>query len=140
MNAMKLLKAAVGIVVLLLLAGLVMNWVGDYRDATKKDSGANAEATTTPAADGQNGTEAETPASDQESTQKSTSSAKILVVSVDGLNFRTEPSGQAKAIRGLKKGEKVTLLATQGNWYKIRDAKKVIGYITSDPAYTDSAK
>ena len=65
---------------------------------------------------------------------------QVLIVSVDGLNFREQPDGQSKAIRGLSKGERVTLVATQGDWYKVEDSKGVIGYITSNPTYTEKPK
>ena len=81
---------------------------------------------------------------DTESTdgaaEKPAAPTVVLVVEVDGLNFRKEPNSDSPAMRGLAKGERVTLLEDQGDWYKVRDAKKVIGYITSNPSYTSKVK
>lgn len=148
MNTSKLVKAAVGVVVIAVLFAVVTNWVGDYRAATdnkqsttdQNGSGSTggSEATTTPAVQSD---------SASKDSEKSTAndapeppSPEILVVAVDGLNFRAEPTGQARAIRGLSKGEKLTLLATQGDWFKVRDPQGVVGYVTSNPTYTDPAK
>ena len=133
MGRTNLIKSLAGVVVLAILFVLVANWVGDYRQATNADGGGSS-TEATKSADGEEPT---TTASAPDGAQQP---VQVLVVAVDGLNFRAEPDGQSKALRGLSKGEKVTLLSTEGDWFKVRDSNKVVGYITSNPTYTDVAK
>ena len=59
----------------------------------------------------------------------------VAVVKIDGVNFRTKPSSSAKLIRGLKKGEKVTVLLKDGQWYKVKDSKGKTGWVTANGDY-----
>ncbi len=134
MDWVKLTRAAVGVVVVAILFGLVANYIGNYREATRAGGSASSSGTATPTPDGS------TPSTSAADSSEPEASAQVLIVAVDGLNFRKEPSGQSRAMRGLSKGEKLTLLATEGDWFKVRDGNNVVGYITSNPAYTDVAK
>lgn len=142
MDRNKLIRAGAGVIALLVVFSLVANWVGDYRSATNGSARASASEASTPTAEseGASTSNSKPAATEQERPASSTSSTQVLIVAVDGLNFRKEPSGQSKAMRGLAEGEKVTLLATEGDWFKVRDSKKVVGYITSSPTYTDPAE
>lgn len=130
MDARRFLKTVIGLVVLVGLLVLVLNWWGDYRSAQRasalKQQGETT-ATLSPESTGETATES--PASPA-------ATKTVLVVQVPGLNFREEPSGTAKAYRGLKKGEKVVLLEQVGDWYKVEDLNGLVGYITANPAYT----
>lgn len=136
MDAMKIAKAALGVVVVIVLFVVVMNWWGDYRTATAVLKGAKASsgATTSTVTSGGSG---DSGATQPDKTTNGTST-KVLLVAVDGLNFRAQPNSDSKSIRGLSKGERVTLLATVGDWYKVEDSSGVIGYITANPTYTDT--
>lgn len=136
MDAMKIAKAALGVVVVIVLFVVVMNWWGDYRAATAVLKGAKASsgATTSTVTSGGSG---DSGATQPDKTTNGTST-KVLLVAVDGLNFRAQPNSDSKSIRGLSKGERVTLLATVGDWYKVKDSRGVIGYITANPTYTDT--
>lgn len=121
----RVLKAAGGLVVLVVLVVTVMGWLGDYRDAAPETPRRTPDATST--------TEP-TSTSGGDATETPSAEPKTLVVLIDGLNMRSEPSGER--IGGLKKGEKLTLLKTQDSWYQVRTAKKKVGWITANPQYT----
>jgi len=136
MDARRFLKTVIGLVVLVGLLMLVLNWWGDYRAAQRASaSKRQIETTATPSPQSSEETATDTPASPVESATKT-----VLVVQVPGLNFREEPSGTAKAYRGLKKGEKVVLLEQDGDWYKVEDVNGLVGYITANPAYTQKTQ
>lgn len=133
MNAPRLMKGVLGLFVVAALFMIVVNWVGEYR-AT---SGTGAK--TTPAT-----TATSTPSPGASATQtppaKPTATEKVLIVQVQGLNFRQKPSGTARAFRGLAQNERVVLVSQEGAWYKVRDSSGTVGYITSNPAYTKPAQ
>lgn len=142
----KITRGAIGVVVVFALAGLVMNWVGDYRTASRSHSSTqqgtssaespNGGATTgSDSGDSSNGTDGSAGAAEPSAGQADGQQA-IITVEVDGLNFRKEATADARAMRGLKKGEQVTLVEDLGDWYKVTDADGVTGYITSNPSYT----
>lgn len=114
-NWWKLVKAGIGVVVVLILALVVFNWYGDYKTASLVARSATPTQTV-----------------DAGASQIVTGTA---VIKVDGVNFRTQPTSSAKLIRAMKKGEKVTVLAKDGQWYRVRDAKKVQGWITASTIY-----
>ena len=116
-NWSKLIKAALGLIVVLVLATMVYNWYGDFKAAslsaaasrpTTQTVDANASGITTGAA-----------------------GTTYAVVKIDGVNFRVKPTSRAKVIRGLNKGETVTVLAKEGQWYQIKDRKGKMGWVTS---------
>ncbi len=55
---------------------------------------------------------------------------------VDGLNLREEPSGTAKTLQGLDKGEKVVVVKQEGKWYEVKTAKGKTGWISASPSYS----
>jgi len=133
MDLQRMAKAGLGVLVVVVLFMLVANWIGDYRSASRSGAKAPTETTGTvapaPAA-------SPTQASPQQQPPQQSTSQKVLVVQVQGLNFRQKPSGAARAYRGLSQGEKVYLISQEGDWYKVQDSSGTIGYITSNPAYT----
>ncbi|MCG7377633.1 C40 family peptidase [Paenibacillus sp. ACRSA] len=54
-----------------------------------------------------------------------------------GVNMRTSASSSAKVVRMVPKGEQITVLGQSGSsWYKVQDANKRTGYISSSSKYT----
>jgi len=94
-----------------------MNWWSDYQSAAKSMP---STPTATPGA----------PA-----TVPSSTVSGVGVVKISGVNFRTKPSSSAKLIRGLKEGEKVTIILKDGQWFKIEDAKGKTGWVTATGGY-----
>ena len=115
MSVAKLVRAAVGVVVVLVLGFVVMNMWNDYKVAAKNR----------PAA----------PATGSASTAPSSTVSGAGVIKMSGVNFRTKPSSSAKLIRGMKEGEKVTILLKDGQWYKIKDSKGKSGWVTATGGY-----
>lgn len=117
MSVKKVVRALVGIVVLVVLGLVVMNYWTDYRSAR----------TSMPSA----------PAATADET---TATGGLAVVGVgtariDGVNFRTKPASSATLIRSLKKGEKVTVLLKDGQWYQVKDSKGKTGWVTANADY-----
>lgn len=112
----KVLRALGGLIVLLILVLTVNNWWTDYRKATPKRGETTATVTATPTA---------APAA-------ANSTVSVLV---DGLNFRVKPDATGKSLRGLKKGEKLTLVSQAGSWLQLKDAAGKVGWVTNNPQY-----
>jgi uncharacterized protein YgiM (DUF1202 family) len=114
----KVVRAALGVVVVVVLGFVVLNWWNDYKSAPTSSPSAPVAA---PAA----GT----------STVPTETVGGVAVVKIDGVNFRTKPSSSAKLIRGLKKGESVTVILKDGGWYKIEDSRGKTGWVTANGDY-----
>ena len=54
---------------------------------------------------------------------------------IDGVNLRQQPDAASKSMRGLKKGERLTILAAQDSWYQVKDAAGKTGWVTSSSQY-----
>jgi len=139
MTASNAFKAAIGVIALVVILVLVLNWFGDYRSAGDPDTSGSNEATSSaesspaPEADTQEGSSGETPPT-------AAASIGTVTVLVDGLNFRTEPSRDAELIRGLDAGEKLLLLEEQEGWLKVKDSAGKVGYVSSSSQYTTVEK
>lgn len=118
MTASKLIRAALGVAVVIVLGIVVMNWWGDFRSA---GSFKPTTTVTTPTGGA--------------STSTTEAVSGIAIVKIDGVNFRTKPSSSAKLIRGLKKGEEVTVVLKDGQWYKVEDSKGKTGWVTANGDY-----
>ena len=105
----RLVRSLVGIIVMVILLIVVNNWWGDYKDAASRLPDAPATSTV----DATN----TAPATGSPSVAK-----KTVLVLIDGLNFRKKPETGSATIRGLKKGEKLTLVKAQEDWYQFRDS------------------
>ena len=134
MNAPRLMKGVLGLVVVAALFMIVVNWVGDYRatsgTASQDDPGDHGDVYD----------HRQEPRRRRPLPAKPTAAEKVLIVQVQGLNFRQKPSGTARAFRGLAQNERVVLVSQEGAWYKVRDSSGTVGYITSNPAYTKPAQ
>jgi cell wall-associated NlpC family hydrolase len=54
-----------------------------------------------------------------------------------GVNLRSAPSTSSTILRALPKGEKISVLDTSGgSWFKVRDSRGTVGYISSSSKYT----
>lgn len=124
----KVIKAAIGLLVVFILLGLVNRWWGEFRSESANGSGSTTATSTAP------------PQGEGEKPSDSTKSAKRLVVLTDGLNFRERPSRGGNAIRELDKGETLILIKKEGDWYNVEDSKGVKGWISADSTYTKAKK
>jgi SH3-like domain-containing protein len=114
----KVIRALVGLTVLVILLAMVNGWWADYKNATPKSG--SAEATSTAVA-----TE----------TAPSAATGRTVLVLTDGLNFREKPDATGASIRGLKKGETFVLVSQSGGWLKLSDASGQIGWVNNNPQY-----
>jgi len=119
-STVRFLKAVAGLAVVLILLITVMNWWGDYRKAAS--SLASAPATSTADAGSKDGT----------GTAVTQGTAVVLI---EGLNFRKAPDTNSVTIRGLKKGEKLVVVASKPDWYQVKDAKNTVGWIAAKSQY-----
>lgn len=116
MSVQKIVRAVVGVLVIAALGFVVLNWWNEYKSAPVVP----ATSVTSP------GTASTTP------TESVTG---VAVVKIDGVNFRTKPSSSAKLIRGLKRGETVTVILKDGQWYKVEDSRGKTGWVTANGDY-----
>lgn len=120
----RILKGVAGVIVVVVLLIVVSNWWGQYKSASKAaKSKAQTETTGTAS-----------------STATKTAGARVGVVLIEGLNFRQKPDSTSTTIRGFKKGEKVTIIKTEGDWYQVKDSKGVTGWVTSKSQYIKVTK
>ena len=124
-NWWKLVKAGLGIVVVFLLVMVVFNWYGDFKKASVV---AASSVSTTSTVD---------PTATASQIVTGTAGTTIGLIKIDGVNFRVKPTSSAKLIRALSKGEKVTVLAKEGQWYKVKDKKNKTGWITASTDYVE---
>jgi len=128
-------RGAAGVAVLILLLVLVNGWWRDYRRGEAPVS-PQAEATSTP----QPSPESEQPpaeGAEQPTGQEAGSSGATVVVLIEGLNFRKEPSREGELIRGLGKGTQLVYLETVDGWYRVRSEDGTEGYVSASPQYTE---
>jgi len=115
----KVVRALVGLAVIVVLVLLVNGWYQQYKSASLANrSGQTSETTTT-----------------AETTQVvAVSGGQRVVILVDGLALRATPTSTAAPIRSLKKGEQLLLVGTSGAWLQVRDSKNGrIGYVGNVP-------
>jgi hypothetical protein len=60
--------------------------------------------------------------------------ATVLVVA--DVSFRQEADFSSSVMRDLTKGDRLTLVAKSGSWYKVRDARGATGFVTTATKYT----
>lgn len=118
----KVVRALIGVVVLVVLIVTVNSWYGQYKDSVKRARIlASRQDTSTVTA-----TSAPVPVVPFEG-------AKIAVL-VDGPALRSAPATSTKSIRALKQGELLFFVsAASNNWVKVRDAKGKVGFMLNDP-------
>lgn len=132
-TVVRVLKAIAGVALVLLLLMVISRWWGQYKQ--ERDALPNTPATSTAPPQGE-GSKPETP----KTTPTSRTKPKTLLVLRPGVHFREEPSVSGNLIRDFKKGEVLTLLKTEGDWYNVKDKSGETGYVTSDSRYTKVRK
>jgi hypothetical protein len=130
----RIARAVLGVFVLVGLVFLVNSWWGDYR---RGDSPAVVtETTATP--DGATDAPAESgEESAEESAEEPATSGGTVIVLIEGLNFRREPSREGELIRGLSRGTRLEHLGTADAWHHVRDDAGVEGYVSASEQYTE---
>jgi uncharacterized protein YgiM (DUF1202 family) len=118
---LRIVRAAVGVVVLFVLLTTVRGWWAEYKAAPRPvvasaETSASVNATQVVPVKG------------------------TLIVTMEGLNLRDKPAIDGDQIRALKKNEKLTLLAKQGDWYQVSTSKEEEGWISANKSYTKLQK
>lgn len=119
MKVWRVARAIIGIVVVIGLGMVVKNWYDDFRSASRSAAPSQAKSAATTSSAPATGTV----------------TLGIGVAKIEGVNFRVKPATSAKLIRGLKKGEKVTVILKDGQWYQVKDSKGKTGWVTSNSDY-----
>lgn len=130
--ALRWARAIAASLVLIVLFSVANNWWGDYRRAAGARAKASTVATDSPSPD----KEGSGASDDQSKAAEPQESAVVLTVQIDGLNLRKKASKDADVVRGLDKGEKLTVLDEQDDWYRVKTSKGETGWITADASYT----
>lgn len=132
----RILKGAAALAVLAVLSLIVWNWYGDFKSAPKNsaETSTTVEPSSTPSSDkkGSGGGSV----GQAQPSQPAGSQPTAIVTLIDGVNFRPKPDATAKAVRGLNKGEVLTLISKQGDWYHVTTSDGADGYVTANPQYT----
>lgn len=63
------------------------------------------------------------------------SASSVVVVQIDGLNFRAMADPTSRPLRGLKRGEQLVLLGKSNGWYNVVDSGGDVGWVTADPQF-----
>jgi uncharacterized protein YgiM (DUF1202 family) len=113
----KVLRAALGIAIVVAVGLVVMHFWDEFKSAPVSSPATSAATSGEP------------------STPSTATVTGVAVIKIDGVNFRTQPASNAKLIRGLKKDEKVTVLLKDGQWYKVKDSKGTTGWVTANGDY-----
>jgi uncharacterized protein YgiM (DUF1202 family) len=116
----KIIRALIGVVVLVVLIVTVNGWYGDYKLAARVKNGASTEAS----------------ASADSTRVVPVVGGKKVAVLVDGVVLRTTPATAAVAMRTLKKGEQLVLVGTTASgWLQLRDSGTgKLGYVANNLA------
>lgn len=119
----KIVRGIIGLVILVALIVLVNSWYRQFRTAPKAESRV---ATATVAA---TSTTAPAPANNT-----------VVLVLIDGLNFRVKPDATGTSLRGLKKGEKLVVVGKTGTWLHVQDNSGAVGWVVYNPQYLRVSK
>ncbi len=125
------IRAVFGVIVLLILFMLVNSYWGEYR-GVREDGESAEEITATPEPSAE-----ETPAAEGQPEETDETAGGTVVVLIDALNFRKEPSRDGGLIRGLGRNDRLTHLGTKDGWHHVRDENGVEGYVSASPQYTE---
>ena len=133
LRELRLIRAIVGLVVLVVLALTVNGYFREYRDS---DGGGEAQdqpvsTPTTPSAE-QGG---EQSAEGQSQPATPAVGNRRVVVLIDGLNLRKEAKADSPTLGGLGKGDKLTLIGQTEGWYEVQTADGSRGWVSANPSY-----
>lgn len=129
-------RSILGVIGLFIIASLVWNWWGDYREESARESpGTEATETVAPpeGAEAPEGNGEDAPAQ----PESPVASGQTVVVLIEGLNFRRQPSRDGELIGGLGRGTRLEHLGTADGWHHVRDANGVEGYVSASEQYTE---
>jgi hypothetical protein len=116
----KIVRALVGVAVIVVLLITVNGYYGEYKNAAKATKTASTEAS-----------------GSVDSTQVvAVVGGKTVAVLVDGVVLHTTPAANGPAVRSLKKGEQLILMGTTvSGWLQLRDSKNgKMGYVANNTA------
>ena len=137
-TALRIARSAAAVIILLVVAARFFTILIDYNTSGETaENGAAVESTETPEPGedvAETGTD-EQGATEREGETEETTVAKVVVVIIPGLNFRTEPKSSANVMRSLPEGTRLTLVAEQSGWYQVRDEDGTTGWVSSSPQY-----
>lgn len=128
-GVMKWVRGLVALVVLVSIALVVRGWWTEYKAAPRPSQETTQTAEPVDTVDEP---QEEPDAAPAEEPAKPV----VLIVRTDGLNFRVKPDSTSEAIRGLEKGETLTVITKEGDWYQVKTEKDETGWITDNPSYT----
>jgi len=132
----KAVKAVIAIVLLVVVVMVVLSYYGTYRSSSAStgestETTGSAEATASgEATQSPEGGEAEAAPADN----------GTVIVLIDGLNFRTEPSKGGDLIKGLDEGTKLAYIETSDGWFKVRTSDGKVGWVSASEQYTKLQK
>lgn len=129
----QMVRAVIAVIVLIVVVLTVMRWWREYKEAPSL-SATPPETTITVS---QPDKEANAQAGQVSNIKRGTD---LLVVQIDGLNLREKPESNAKPIRGLNEGERLTLQKADGAWFRVETSEGDEGWITSNPSYSKIEK
>jgi len=135
-------RAVLGIIAIGVLFFVVVGFWNQYRAAGEDPTAASAGQESTPAAEGDAAKSDQGDSKPEEAKPASKNTAepkkgdKIVVVQIQGLNFRKEPKPDSEPIRGLDEGDTLIYIDTQGSWYRVKDSQGTEGYVSASDQYT----
>lgn len=130
------IRAVGGLIVLGVIVMLLSNWWGDYRSAAGRTSSGETSATVNTTATPSASSVGKTGSGRTFTSATITSGKHVVIVLIEGLNFRIKPEPDATAIRPLKKGESLKVIGQRPGWYRAVDDHEVQGWVSANPAYT----
>jgi uncharacterized protein YgiM (DUF1202 family) len=135
--AIKVLKGAVGVLILVVLLMTVSRWWADYRDSAAESRGSvPATEAAPPQGEGGDSSGSKSDQAEAKSASDAEKPEKVVVVLTDGLNFREQPDSDSNEIRALDKGDKLVYIKKQGNWYQVEDDDGTRGWVSARADYS----
>jgi uncharacterized protein YgiM (DUF1202 family) len=133
-----IIRMTVPWVLLAIVLLIVVNIFGQYRTAqSQADRAAPASSGVRVESAPSTGSKATSSATDtKQATATNAPKVPVVVVIMDGVNFRESANNSSAVIEALNQGARLTWLATEGRWYKARDAKGRMGYVSANPTLT----
>jgi hypothetical protein len=121
----KVLRAVVGIVVVVVLFTTVNSWYGQYKLASKRAQVLASKPTTNTV----------------EATVTIPVQGSKLAILADGVVLHSAAATSTKTVRALKKGELLVVIGVApANWLQVRDARGKVGFVLNNPAITKVQK
>lgn len=113
----KVIRALVGLAIVLVLLFTVRAWYDDYRVAARRVSKLSSSSTSRTI----------------DATAVVPVQGQRVAILVDGLLLRSTPETSTKVLRPLKKGEQLLLVGvTQSNWLQLRDTSGKLGFVLNN--------